>query len=126
MPRVSRSDRILAELEAERLARTRKPAPPAPRDPTRLILGLDPESRPVSISVRARLEHTHVIGASGGGKSKFLEHCILQDIAMGHGVCVVDPHGNHPHSLYRSTLAWLAGRRINRPVHIIDPNAPTH
>jgi len=126
MPRVSRSDRILAELEAERLARTRKPAPPAPRDPTRLILGLDPERRPVSISARARLEHAHVIGASGGGKSKFLQHCVLQDIAMGHGVCLVDPHGNHPDSLYRAILVWVGTHKMTRPVHIIDPNAPTH
>jgi DNA helicase HerA-like ATPase len=126
MPRESRSDRILAELEAERLARARKPAPPAPRDPTRLILGLDPDKRPISISARARLEHTHVIGASGGGKSKFLEHCILQDIAMGHGVCLVDPHGNHRDSLYRAVLTWVGTHKMTRPVHVIDPNAPTH
>jgi DNA helicase HerA-like ATPase len=126
MPRVSRSDRILAALTAERLARAQKPAPAAPRDPKRLILGLDPESRPVSISARARLEHAHVIGASGGGKSKFLQHCVMQDIAMGHGVCLVDPHGNHPDSLYRAVLGWVATHKTARPVHVIDPNALTH
>ena len=48
---------------------------------------------------RLRLEHAHVIGTTGAGKTKFLEHCIQQDIASGRGVCVVDPHGNHPDSL---------------------------
>jgi len=121
--------RIRGEVQAK-LGRTRPPAPaPAVRrvvDPTALVLGRDADSKPFVLPLRARLEHAHVIGASGGGKSKFLEHCIRQDIRAGRGVCVVDPHGNHPQSLYRSTLAWLAEQRINRPVHIIDPNAPTH
>lgn len=123
---MSRSDRILAELKATRLAREAKPAPAAPRDPTRLILGRDSKGAPVSISAKARLEHAHVIGTTGSGKSKFLEHCILQDIAMGHGVCLVDPHGNHPDSLYRAVLAWVGTHKVTRPIHIIDPNAGTH
>ncbi len=122
-------ERIRSEVEAK-LGRTRPaapvPAPPRVVDPTALVLGRDAAGKPFLLPLRARLEHAHVIGASGGGKSKFLEHCIRQDIQAGRGVCIVDPHGNHPESLYRSTLAWLGERRINRPVHIIDPNAPTH
>ena len=75
-----------------------------------------------------RLEHMHVIGATGSGKTNFIEHCVRQDIANGRGVCVVDPHGDHPGSLYRSLLTWLAqkGYTKSRVIHLIDPNAPSH
>ena len=41
---------------------------------------------------------------------------------------MVDPHGEHPGSLYRSYLTWLEqkGYTRNRTIHLIDPNAPTH
>ena len=126
---MSKSDALVAELRAKRLAKTpakSTPPAPAPRDPTRLVLGREESGAPLSISAQARLEHAHVIGTTGSGKSKFLEHCILQDIALGHGVCVVDPHGNHPDSLYRAVLSWVGTRKPNRPVHVIDPNAGTH
>ena len=75
-----------------------------------------------------RLEHMHVIGDTGSGKSSFLKHCIRQDIKRGRGVCVVDPHGNHPNSLYGSMMLWLfeKGYHKTRTVHLVDPNAPTH
>jgi len=77
---------------------------------------------------RPRLEHMHVIGTTGGGKSKFLECCIKQDIIQGRGVCVIDPHGEHPDSLYRAVIAWLelSGYGGKRVVHLIDPNASSH
>ena len=34
--------------------------------------------------------------ATGSGKTKLLEYFIQQDIRRGRGVCVVDPHGEHP------------------------------
>jgi len=36
----------------------------------------------------------HVVGTTGKGKSKLLEHMIFQDIFNGRGVALVDPHGN--------------------------------
>ena len=83
---------------------------------------------PVTLGERPRLEHAHVIGTTGGGKTTFLEHCIRQDILAGRGVAVVDPHGDHPDSVYRRLLAWISEKGIaaNRVVHLIDPNAPTH
>ena len=52
---MSKSDRILAELKAKRLARAVKPAPtPPPRDPTRLILGRDAKGVPVRLSLFTR------------------------------------------------------------------------
>lgn len=70
----------------------------------------------------------HVVGTTGGGKTRLIQHCACQDIAQGRGVCIIDPHGNHPDSLYRSMLAWLAQRPYlnGRTIHLIDPNVGTH
>jgi hypothetical protein len=76
-------------------------------DRSAIVLGRDMNGAPVFLPERPRLEHTHVIGTTGGGKSKFLEHCLRQDISQGRGILLIDPHGEHPGSTYRSTLAWL-------------------
>ncbi|MBT4856756.1 type IV secretory system conjugative DNA transfer family protein [Candidatus Uhrbacteria bacterium] len=41
-----------------------------------------------------RQRHMYMIGKTGSGKSWFLRYLALQDIKNGHGVCVVDPHGD--------------------------------
>ena len=50
--------------------------------------------REVRLPVETRMRHVHVVGASGTGKSTLLVSMILQDIAAGHGVGVIDPHGD--------------------------------
>lgn len=50
--------------------------------------------RQVSLSPDERVRHTHVIGASGTGKSTLLLRLIAQDIEAGHGIAVLDPHGD--------------------------------
>ncbi len=76
---------------------------------------------------RPRFEHAHVIGTTGGGKTNLLEHLIRQDIKNGDGVFVVDPHGGHPGSLFRSLITWLFanGFHKSRTIHLIDPNCAT-
>ncbi len=37
--------------------------------------------------------HTHVLGSSGSGKLRFLEHLMRQDLDNRQGFCLVDPHG---------------------------------
>jgi Helicase HerA, central domain/TraM recognition site of TraD and TraG len=120
----------LTEIEARVRARHPRlfPAPrvPVPAiDRSALVLGRNEHGAIELIGERARLEHAHVIGTTGSGKSTFLEHCIRQDIRHGRGVCVVDPHGEHPDSLYRSILGWLdkSGYTRTRIIHLIDPNA---
>jgi hypothetical protein len=46
------------------------------------------------IKRRDRARHMYVIGKSGSGKSKMLELMIKNDIEFGHGICVIDPHGD--------------------------------
>ncbi len=81
--------------------------------------------RPVQLGVERRSTHMHVMGASGQGKTRFLEHCIRRDIIAGHGVCVIDPEGD----LYERVVSWMARERIHetlfkRRVHLFDPSNP--
>ncbi len=48
----------------------------------------------VCLPVHVRRKHTHYIGATGTGKSTTMEHSIMEDITMGHGVAVFEPHGD--------------------------------
>ena len=75
-----------------------------------------------------RCKHMHVIGTTGSGKSAFCVYCILQDIARGRGVCVLDPHGGHPDSVFNQVLASLRnnGWFDTGKVHIIAPNSPEY
>src|SRR5688500_6675565 len=118
---VSRSV-IRAELALRfpKLAARRKPKDQPPADTRAISLGRNQAGEAVLLSERPRLEHAHVIGTTGGGKTNFLEHMIRQDISDGRGVCVVDPHGNHPDSLYRSLLGWLhaKGFTATRIIHL--------
>ena len=40
-----------------------------------------------------RRQHMYVVGKTGTGKSALLHNLIVQDIANGEGLCVIDPHG---------------------------------
>jgi len=106
----------------------RPDAPIAPVDGSAIVLGRDEHNEPLRIPLKARMEHMHVIGTTGGGKTKLLEHMIWQDIVDGRGVAVIDPHGGHPDSLYRALLSRLDqdGYTKTRTIHLIDPNAGTH
>lgn len=48
----------------------------------------------IYIKERDRQRHMYFIGKSGSGKSTMLKALALQDIQAGHGVCVIDPHGD--------------------------------
>jgi hypothetical protein len=47
--------------------------------------------REVLISEEERENHLHILGTTGEGKSKFIEHLIRGDIQQGNGVCFLDP-----------------------------------
>ena len=50
-----------------------------------------------------RDRHFYVIGATGTGKTKFLEYLIRQDISRGFGFGIIDPHGD----LIEDIKGWL-------------------
>jgi hypothetical protein len=84
-----------------------------------LNLGTTKEGNEFYMSEGERKLHMHVIGNSGTGKTKFLEHSIRQDIAEGRGVCVLDPTGN----LYNDLVRWCETHYLHeeREIIIIDP-----
>lgn len=63
-----------------------------------------------------RRRHLYIIGKSGVGKSKLQELMVRQDIAYGHGLCVIDPHGE----FIEDILNFIPEERIE-DVCVIDP-----
>ena len=70
-----------------------------------------------------RTAHLYVIGASGKGKSKLLEHCLYQDIAAGRGCGLIDPYSLLADDLFRSliTSGTLDDPEIRKRIVYVDP-----
>ena len=116
----------LPDIRSALTARFPFTAPPPPQRTYEIgsvALG-QADGKAVALPRRPRFEHAHVIGTTGGGKTNLLEHLIRQDIKNGDGVFVIDAHGGHPGSLYRSMITWLFanGFHKSRTIHLIDPN----
>ena len=60
-----------------------------------------------------RRKHVYIIGKTGMGKSEIQKHLVYHDIAAGHGVCFVDPHGDTVEELIQNIPAW----RLNDVVY---------
>jgi hypothetical protein len=81
------------------------------------------------IPQKDRAIHMYVIGASGSGKTKFLEFPIQQDITLGNGFGIIDPHGD----LIEETKGFLVeyyqkthDEGIFDRVVVVDPTDPTY
>ncbi len=75
----------------------RRSPPPSNLPKSGLLLGhvaYRGTDTPVYMKEQDRRRHLYVIGKSGAGKSVLLAALANQDIRNGHGVCVVDPHGD--------------------------------
>lgn len=81
-------------------------------------------NRPVYVPAPALESHAYIVGATRTGKSRLLRILIEQDIAAGHGGCVIDPHGD----LYEELLSYLATLPADHPAvknaRLIDPTDP--
>lgn len=75
-------------------------------------------SHPLCLTAADRLQHLHVIGPTGVGKSTLLANLIVQDIAAGHGVVVIDPKGD----LCTDVLARIPEQRTD-DVIVLNPAA---
>lgn len=49
---------------------------------------------PFGISTADQRQHIYVIGKTGSGKSTLLRNILIQHIDLGHGVGLIDPHGD--------------------------------
>jgi len=74
-------------------------------------------SNSVTLSTSQRLRHTHIIGATGAGKSTLILHMMKQDIDNGHGFCLLDPHGD----LVDDILSHIPDSRKD-DVILLDPS----
>lgn len=48
----------------------------------------------VGLSLPDRRQHLYVIGKTGSGKTTLLRNLIVQHLAAGHGIGLIDPHGD--------------------------------
>jgi hypothetical protein len=53
-----------------------------------------------------RRQHVYCVGKSGTGKSTLLRNLILQDIELGHGVGLIDPHGDLAEDILDAIPPW--------------------
>lgn len=84
---------------------------------TNYVIALEEKKYVFGIKRNDRRRHLYIVGKSGVGKSKLLELLVRQDIAFGHGLCFMDPHGD----VIEEILKFIPEERINDVV-IIDPS----
>ena len=107
-------------INSKKLFGTNRKTKAAPITKGSLVLGLNEHNgiiKPVTLNNGQRLKHTHIVGATGTGKSTLLINMIAQDIEAGNGLAVLDPHGD----LIESILKTIPEKRIDDVV-IIDPS----
>jgi hypothetical protein len=113
----------------------RKGAAPANIPKEGLLLGYNTyrgQKTPIYMKHADRQRHMYAIGKSGSGKSEFIANLAIQDIRNGHGVCVVDPHGdlvetllnNIPPERYNDVIVFSPYDR-EHPVGLNMLEAPT-
>ncbi len=71
------------------------------------------EFKKFGIKTDDRRRHMYLIGKTGMGKSTILENMIVDDIRAGHGVAVVDPHGD----LAEKIIQYIPTNRINDVIY---------
>ena len=70
----------------------------------------------VSLGTSQRLKHMHIIGATGTGKSTLLINLVHNDLLLGNGLAVLDPHGD----LIETVTRLIPEDRIKDTI-LIDP-----
>jgi hypothetical protein len=117
-----------AAVRAKSLRRVLRPTKPAPDALTRKNNGVcaginehEGVNQEVWLPHSVRLNHCHILGATGSGKSTLLSQIALQDILLGHGVAVVDPHGD----LIDLLIPHIPPERM-KDVVLFDPTDPEY
>lgn len=84
-----------------------------------ILLGEDPLGlEDIYLDLKVLKTHLHIIGATGTGKTKFMELLIRQLMFGGQGLCVIDPHGG----LYEGVVNFVARfPRLAERVVFFDP-----
>ncbi|HXF43918.1 MAG TPA: type IV secretion system DNA-binding domain-containing protein [Candidatus Paceibacterota bacterium] len=80
------------------------------------------QNRLFGVKRRDRRQHMYIIGKTGTGKSALLHNMIVQDIANGEGVCVVDPHGE----LVEDILSKIPDERLDDVIYFNPADTEHH
>src|SRR3984957_5326041 len=86
-----------------------------------LFLGYDAQGKPIRLMPDDRKIHTHVLGSSGSGKSRFLEWMMRGDLKNRQGFCLIDPHGE----LHDAMGAWCARYVMDRDIVLLNLSEPS-
>lgn len=70
----------------------------------------------VALPEEGRSRHTYIVGATGTGKSTLLGNLLQHDMKAGHGIALIDPHGD----LFNHVLETVPKTRAEDVV-LIDP-----
>jgi len=70
-------------------------------------------ARKFGIKTDDRRRHVYVIGKTGMGKTTMIENMVMADIYAGHGVGIVDPHGDFAEHI----IEYIPANRINDIVY---------
>ena len=84
-----------------------------------IILGINRyrnEDTQVRFKREDRMRHFYVIGQTGTGKTTLLKNMMIQDIANGDGMCMIDPHGSD----IQDILAHIPKDRVDDVIYF-DP-----
>lgn len=75
------------------------------------------------IEEKDRATHFYVVGATGTGKTKFLEYLVKQDIEKRNGFGVIDPHGDLIEDIKDLLLSYYSpdDSEIKERIVLIDP-----
>ena len=76
---------------------------------------------PLSLRVDDRRQHIYAIGQTGTGKTTLLTSLITQDIALGRGCALLDPHGDVAEAL----LDRIPRNRTDDTIYF-NPADPQH
>src|SRR3989338_4985446 len=80
------------------------------------------QNRKFGIKLDDRRRHMYIVGKTGMGKTTILENMVLNDIYAGHGVGLVDPHGDFAEKI----IDFIPPHRINDVIYFnpADINFP--
>lgn len=82
---------------------------------------------PVYLALDSWRTHLYAVGASGQGKSKFLQHVLFELARKGWGCGLLDPHSDLANDLlgqlaaYPRSRPWLAERANQQRILYLDP-----
>jgi len=71
------------------------------------------QNRKFGIKIDDRRRHMYLVGKTGMGKTTILENMVLNDIYAGHGVGLVDPHGDFAEKV----IDYIPPHRVNDIVY---------